>query len=157
MNAWFVKVLGQLKNKTKSQASKPEFFLLKNNFHIIHKTDFPRWKHVYICGLFNSLCLVWWMQTTIFVLHLWPNLNSCLSSSQCPSPWKKGCEDADWVARRVIPPCHIVWVLGRSMHRQMQFVSVRLDMIYDAGPPASRWWEKLNLWHRPTQWSSEIQ
>lgn len=62
----------------------------------------------------------------------------CPTSDLQALEWKDA-EDADWVASGVDPPCHIVRVLGRSMRRQMQFVSVRLDMIYDAGPLASRW------------------
>lgn len=125
-------------------------------------------KHIF---LFTSVRVVRLIFLFLFVFL--PNFLCVLSkrkrSKQCnpdqpknlfvllTSPWEWGCEDADWVAGRVISPCHIVWVLERSMQRQMQFVSVSLDMIYDAGPPASRWWEKLNLWHRPSQWSSEIQ
>lgn len=44
-----------------------------------------------------------------------------------------GREDAAWVATKVIPPCRTVRVLGRGTRRQMQFVTVRPDMIYGAG------------------------
>lgn len=35
----------------------------------------------------------------------------------------------DWVAIKVIPPCHSVRVLGRGAHGQKQFVTVSEDMI----------------------------
>lgn len=38
----------------------------------------------------------------------------------------------DWVAIKVIPPCHSVRVLGRGAHGQKQFVTVREGMIYSA-------------------------
>lgn len=106
----------------------------------------------------SEVCRVWRLKT-------WRTPNGLLSSKskmsftfQLMMPksldvrWGR---DADWVASSVIPPCHIVWVLGRGVHRQMHFVSVSQAMIYDAGPLASRWWEKFNLWHRQSCWSPQ--
>lgn len=111
------------------------------------KGDGKKTKITSSCSVYFNTTLVqfWWLKINICFLgncECFGSVNANHNADELLSPERRktktkrvstGREDAAWVATKVIPPCRTVRVLGRGARRQMQFVTVRPDMIYGTG------------------------